>query len=81
MPKFEVVVEIDVTASSPERAATMVRDALIDPESDLFMRIHPYVWCDEADDEFPTEMHGWEARFENGGVRPSFVFEWQRLKA
>jgi hypothetical protein len=76
MPKYEVVLEIEVEASSPTHAATIARDMMLDSDTKLLMDVHRVVWCEAAEVAFPDRDQGWQARFENRDVRLSRMIEW-----
>jgi hypothetical protein len=81
MPRYEVTFELDIEASSPEQAAVIARDRMLDPDETLFADIHEYAYCADADDWFPDDGHGWQARFEKPpGVRPSAMIAFERLR-
>ena len=58
MPKFEVRFEIDVEASSPEQAATIARDMLLDPDTRLNAQVLAYEWYAPAEDWLPSDDSG-----------------------
>ena len=47
----------------------------------LNVDVHPVVFCKEADDYFPDHDRGWQARFDEPGVRPTEMIEWEKVKA
>jgi hypothetical protein len=80
IPKYAVVFEIEVDASSPERAATIARDSLLNPNVSIHADVHEYKYYGPADDWFPERDEGWQADFdERGGVRPH-IFGWKTLR-
>lgn len=74
MRKFLVVFEIDVEAKTPEKAAVIARDVLLDPSISLLADVHEYEYNEEAWDWFANMDAGWCADFRHGGVRPDQVF-------
>jgi hypothetical protein len=77
---YEVVFEIAVAASSPEKAAAKVRDMLLDPGLPINCDVYAIKYCAEAEDWFPDRDSGWQARFDQGGVRPSKIVAWTTVK-
>jgi hypothetical protein len=67
MQKFEVRFLIEVRAASPEQAATIARDMLLDPDSDMHADVHPIEYYKAADDYFPVEGRGWSVYFGDSG--------------
>jgi hypothetical protein len=71
-----VVWEIELEAKSPEHAATIARDMMLDPDERMLLDVHPLAYHREAEDWFPDRTRGWQARFEKSGeVRPSDMVE------
>ena len=56
--KYEVRFAIDVRASSPEQAATIARDMVLDPDTELHADVHEYEYYEPAEDWFPCVDHG-----------------------
>ena len=75
MTKYIVRLDVEVEAETPYRAATVARDMMLDPDSDLNVDVLPMEYCEAADDYFPSERRGWYAQFK-GAVRPMVCFEW-----
>jgi hypothetical protein len=72
MPKnYEVVVKLEVMAKTPEQAATIARDIMLDPDSEFHADVHKIIFCEEAWDSFPDHSRGWQVSF--GGT----YHEWQ----
>jgi hypothetical protein len=70
--KYEVRFALEVRASSPEQAATIARDMLLDLDTGLCADVHAYEYCKPADDWFPSEDCGvW---FAFGDRRPDFIY-------
>jgi hypothetical protein len=90
--KFEVRFTVEVIASSPEQAATIAHDMVLDPDAPVHADVHAFEYYEPADDWFPCEDHGvsvWfgDVRFTYGGVikpyagasvRPAECIEWTR---
>jgi hypothetical protein len=55
---YEVRFEIEVRAPSPEQAARIVRDMLLDPDARLACDVRPLEYIAEAEDWFPAVDHG-----------------------
>jgi hypothetical protein len=70
--KFEVRFAIDVVASSPEQAATIARDMLLDLDTELHADVHEYEYHEPAEDWFPCEDHGVAVYF--GDIRPAYIY-------
>jgi hypothetical protein len=67
MPKnYQVVLELEVMAKTPEQAATIARDIMLDPDSEFAVDVHKIVYVADADDWMPDTDHGWQERF--GGI-------------
>jgi hypothetical protein len=67
MPKnYQVVLELEVMAKTPDQAATIARDIMLDPDSEFAVDVHKIVWCEEAWDSFPDHDTGTQCRF--GGI-------------
>jgi hypothetical protein len=67
MPKnYQVVVELEVMAKTPEQAATIARDIMLNPDSDFRADVHKIVYVEDADDWMPDHDEGWQMSF--GGV-------------
>jgi hypothetical protein len=80
MQKFEVVLELEIRAETPEQAATIARDMMLDPCQPLLCDVHPFERIEEADDWFPDRKRGWQARFDkHGGVRPADMIAWYQM--
>ena len=79
--KFEVRFEIDVEALSPEQAATIARDMLLDPDTWLMGNVRAYQFHEPADDWFPCEDKGvsvyfgdqWPRHYSYGGAIKPYV--------
>ena len=51
MPKnYQVVVELEVMAETPEQAATVARDIMLNPDFDFRADVHKMVYVEDADD-------------------------------
>jgi hypothetical protein len=61
--KYEVRFHIDVYAHSPEKAAEIARDMLLDPDTELTANVHQYEYYAPAEDWFPRENEGVWAHF------------------
>ena len=79
MTTYTVRFEIEVHAATPEQAATIARDMLLDPDVLTHADVFPMEYVEEADDWFPTYERGWAARFE-GSVHPDYCIEWETLE-
>jgi hypothetical protein len=77
--KYTVRFEIDVTATSPERAALAARDILLGTDTRILADVFPFEYVEAADDWFATESRGWQAEFD-GAVQPVRLIEWYRGK-
>lgn len=80
MPKYEVRFEIDVEASSPDKAVITARDMLLDPQQHVVADVYEYEYYEPADDWFPNHDRGWYADFGKDGVRPEHFFPWEMSK-
>ena len=79
MTKFEVVLELEIDAATPAQAATIARDMMLDETQLLLFDVHPFAWCEGAEEYFPDHGRGWQARFERTDpVRPADMIEWER---
>jgi hypothetical protein len=86
-PTFEVRFEVDVRAETPEQAACIAREMLLDPDSRVHCDVHPYEWVEAADDWVPTSKRGTLVYFGDhrkgaaaAPVRPSDSVAWTRIK-
>ena len=80
MKKFEVVLSLEIKADTPERAAVIARDMMLNADETLLMDVYPFEYIKEAEEWHPTHKWGWQARFERrGSVRPSGMIEWYRV--
>jgi hypothetical protein len=79
MPRYHVVWDYEIDAATPAQAATVARNRMLDPDEHHAMDVYPVIYVAEADDRVPGHSHGWHARFEDAGVRPSLVFAQRRL--
>ncbi len=61
---FKVVYEMEVSASTPQIAARVVRDMLLDPGQDCLVDVLPMEYVEGPDDWFPVSERGWQIRFE-----------------
>lgn len=87
--RFMVEFQIEVKASSPEKAATVARDMLLDPSTDIMAEVYQRTWVEGADEWLPDPDHGWTVRFNMprpgqkppaSPVVPTECIEWVRLK-
>ena len=46
--KFEVRFEVEVHASSPEQAAAIARDMMLDPDTQVHGGVHAFEYCEPA---------------------------------
>jgi hypothetical protein len=58
MTKFEVRFAIEVRAETPQQAAIIARDMLLDPDTELHADAHAYEYYKPAEDWFPCEDEG-----------------------
>jgi hypothetical protein len=86
-PTYEVECKIEVRASSPEQAASIARDMMLDPDSRLFFHVYPFEYVEAAGESHPTGEHGWAAYFGDwhgkravDPVRPTDCVAWVRAK-
>jgi len=81
MQKFEVVLELEIKAETPEQAATIARDMMLNPDEELLFDVHPMSYDEAFDGYLPNRKVGWQARFEKrGSVRPSDMINWYTLE-
>jgi hypothetical protein len=80
MPRYEVVCSLEVYASTPEKAARVARDMMLDPESVIRVDAHLYTYNEAADDWFPNYRYGWSASF-YGDTHPAYCVKWKELTA
>lgn len=67
MPKnYEVVVKLEVMAKTPEQAATIARDIMLDSDFEFPVDVHKIVYVEDADDWMPDHDEGVQVRF--GGI-------------
>jgi len=76
---YSVRFEVEVRAATPEQAATIARDIMLDPTAQISVDVFPMEYVEAADEWFPTEKHGWYASFD-GSVHPDNCFAWERLE-
>jgi hypothetical protein len=74
---FVVRFEIEVRAATPEQAAVLARDRMLDPDAPMSMDILPMV--EIAGDLFSVDDEGWQARFSKG-VKPVELIAWRAEK-
>jgi hypothetical protein len=71
MAQFEVRFTVEVRASSPEQAASIARDMLLDPDTQLHGDVHAFEYYEPAEAWFPCEDHGVSVYF---GDRRSMAY-------
>ena len=76
MKIFTVAFEVEVRAETPQQAATIARDTLLDPDGNVTANIYPHELCSD-DDYHPTSDHGWFVYFRDGKVRPDECIAWE----
>ena len=65
--KFEVHFTVEAPASSPEQAAAIARDMLLDPDTWLHAEVRAFEYYEPAEDWFPCEGRGVSVYF--GDIR------------
>lgn len=81
-----VVCEIEVCASSPEMAARIARDLMMDPTASIQMDVLPMEYVKDADDWMPDDDHGWSIWFGHrlkqatNPMQPTECVEWVKAK-
>jgi hypothetical protein len=63
MPRFLVRCELEIRASTPERATTTARDMMLGPACPFNYEVLPMEYLEEACEWFPEESHGRAASF------------------
>lgn len=64
IPKtYEVTFKIEVPGRTPEEAAKIARDMLLDPDTNLAADVRKLYWHEDACDWFPNEDEGMNAYF------------------
>jgi hypothetical protein len=53
-PTYEVECKIEVRASSPEQAAIIARDMMLDPDARLCLDVYPFECIEAAGESYPT---------------------------
>jgi hypothetical protein len=79
MTTYTARFEIEVQAGTPQQAATIARDIMLDPDAQISVDVHSMEYVDAADSWFPIEKQGWYAWFD-GSVRPENFFAWERVR-
>lgn len=62
--RFKVVYEMEISASTPEIAAMVVRDMMLDPTQSCHVDVFPTEYVEGPDDWFPVSERGWQVRFD-----------------
>ena len=66
-PTFTVRCDIEVCAETPEQAARIARDIMLDPTAKLYADVLPHEYVEEAEEWFATSDHGWSVYYGEHG--------------
>jgi|KBSMisStaDraftv2_1062788.scaffolds.fasta_scaffold218218_3 hypothetical protein len=77
--KYTVRFDIDVLATTPERAAMAARDILLATDTRIIADVFPYIYIEAAEEWHHTEDRGWWIEFREGAAKPSEIVEWKRF--
>lgn len=82
MPHYYLKLAMEILADSPEHAATIGRDRMLDPMEPLVFDIHPTEYEDPPDEWLPIMHRGWNALYcgNHPAVRPCQFIEWYTPK-
>lgn len=79
MTTYTVRFELEIEAATPKQAVTIMRDILLNPDSQVHADVFPMEYVEAAEDWFHTEKYGWYAWFE-GDVHPRDFIEWYQAE-
>ena len=82
MQRYVIMFELEVLSDSPEHAAMIGRDIMLDPFEAAKFDVHETEWDGFFGEWMPDMEHGWQARYcgNHPAVKPCQMIEWQRLK-
>ena len=73
--RYVIRFDIELLATSPERAAVAARDILLGTDTRVIADVFPFEYIEAAEDWFHTEDRGWWVEFREGTARPYHIVE------